>query len=186
MTDASSPYRPVFEAALRLLARVSRAVAARGALPPVLVGGGAVELFTASAIATGDLDLSIVRDDVLGDELQSAGFIRPSGPGSLTRGWIHPTLGLGIEVVSDRLLDGNADRNRVRVVSLEPDGEIHVIGVEDLIADRAGQYASGTAPEMLAQARVLFGLYPDADRPYLDSRIREETAGSYGIDLVAE
>ncbi|MFV0278866.1 MAG: hypothetical protein ACK5HY_17035 [Parahaliea sp.] len=38
-----SIYRPEFEAALKLLARISEAMAARGLPRPTLVGGGAVE-----------------------------------------------------------------------------------------------------------------------------------------------
>lgn len=153
-------------------------------MPPVLVGGGAVELFTGGAIATGDLDVSMIRDDVLVRALGAEGFVRPSGPNTMTRGWVHPSLGLGFEIVSDMLLDGNADTARVRTINLPPDGSIRVIGIEDLIADRAGQYASGSAPDMLGQARFLFGLYPDADQRYLDRRIREETAGDHGIDIL--
>lgn len=47
-----------------------------------------------------------------------------------------------------------------------------------------GQYASGTAPMMFAQAKHLFDLYPDADLVYMDVRIRYETAGDYGIDTL--
>ena len=38
-------YRPEFEAALRLLARISSEMDAAGYRPPVLVGGGAVEVW---------------------------------------------------------------------------------------------------------------------------------------------
>jgi hypothetical protein len=37
---------------------------------------------------------------------------------------------------------------------------------------------------MLDQAKALFRLYPDADRDYMKRRIREETAGDYGIDAL--
>ena len=47
-----------------------------------------------------------------------------------------------------------------------------------------GQYASGTAADRLDQARTLFGLYPDADMNYLERRIREETGGDHGIDIL--
>lgn len=179
-----SPYRPEFEAALAVLARVSEAMKRRHCLPPVLVGGGAVELYSNSAIATGDFDLSTARQDVFEEALRGEGFVRPSGPGRATRGWVHPDLQLGFEVVSDSLLDGNADRDRVRLIAVGDAGEISVISVEDMIADRMGQYASGTAREMLEQARALFGLYPDADRAYMDRRIREETAGDHGIETL--
>lgn len=57
-----------------------------------------------------------------------------------------------------------------------------MIAVEDLIADRMGQFASGSAPEMREQAQALLTLYPDADRAYLERRIREETLGEHGIE----
>ena len=50
-------YRPQFEAALRLFARVSEAMKARGFATPILVGGGAVELYTRSAVTTDDFDI---------------------------------------------------------------------------------------------------------------------------------
>lgn len=178
---AASPYRPEFEAALRLLARISAGMDAVGFRPPVLVGGAAVEIYTRGAVNTGDFDLSCGRQDVLEDLMQQHGFVRPSGPGTATRGWVHPDLRLGFEVVSDVLLDGLADREMVQVVELAPDGAIAVIAPEDIIADRMGQYASGSAPEMLGQARALFALCEGLDLSYMERRIREETGGSHGI-----
>ncbi|WP_448663512.1 hypothetical protein ACG3SL_02240 [Sphingomonas sp. CJ20] len=77
-----------------------------------------------------------------------------------------------------------ADRDRVVLVELGADGIAAMVSVEDMIADRMGQYASGTAPEMLDQARALYRLYPDADRDYMDRRIRHETVGDYGIEAL--
>ncbi len=54
---APSPYRPEFEAALRLLARVSEAMHRNGLSRPVLVGGAAAEFWSASALNTGDFDI---------------------------------------------------------------------------------------------------------------------------------
>jgi hypothetical protein len=117
--------------------------------------------------------------------LQRHGFIRPSGPGKATRGWIHPDLGVGFEVVGSAPLDGHADRDRfVLVDGFAPDASFTVIAVEDLIADRMGQYASGSAPEMLGQARALLRLHPDADIAYLDRRVRFETAEDFGAEDV--
>lgn len=176
-----SAYRPEFEAALRLLARISAAMDAAGYRPPVLVGGAAVEIYTRGAVNTGDFDLSCGRQDVLEDVMRQHGFVRPSGPGKATRGWIHPELKLGFEVVSDVLLDGLADRSMVQVVELAPDGSVAVIAPEDIIADRMGQYASGSAPEMLGQARALFALCERLDIDYMERRIREETGGDHGV-----
>ncbi|MDV3455413.1 hypothetical protein RZN05_00340 [Sphingomonas sp. HF-S4] len=150
--------------------------------PPILVGGGAVELYSNSAVTTGDFDLVTARQESLEHIFRSLGFVRPSGPGIATRGWMHPDLKLGFEIVSSTLLDGLADRDRILLVDLGADGIAAIIAVEDMIADRMGQFASGSAPEMREQARRLLTLHSDADRAYLDRRIREETAGEYGIE----
>jgi hypothetical protein len=67
------------------------------------------------------------------------GFVRPSGRGQALRGWIHPDLGLGFEVVGHSPMGGGIDPSRLRLV--EPIGEasrFRIISVEDLIADRMG------------------------------------------------
>ncbi|HEX8263436.1 MAG TPA: hypothetical protein VF547_11235 [Allosphingosinicella sp.] len=175
-------YRPEFEQALRLFGRASEAMKARGLPAPVLVGGAAVEIYSKGRINTGDFDIATPWQAELEDELEGLGFIRPTGPGRATRGLIHPEFRLGFEIVSSSLLDGMADCERVQLIDLGEDGEAAVISVEDIIADRMGQFASGTAPEMLVQAKRLFSLHPDADRHYMEKRIRHETAGDYGIE----
>lgn len=174
--------RPEFEAALRYFARASGALTAQGFDAPILVGGAAVELFTRSAVATGDFDISTARQGAFEEALQTLGFVKPSGVGKATRGWVHPELMLGFEVVSSVLLGGMADRDRVALIDLGADGTAVVIAVEDIIADRMGQFASGSAPDMLDQATELLALHSDVDRDYLDRRVREETVGDYGID----
>lgn len=154
---------------------------AKGLGAPILVGGGAVELYSRSRMATGDLDICTPWQDEFEAALAEEGFTRPSGPGQSTRGWIHPDLRLGVEVVSSTLLDGLADRHRVLLLDFGKDGVASVISVEDIIADRMGQYASGSAPDMLAQARGLLSLHPEVDRDYLERRIRQETLGEHGI-----
>lgn len=178
-------YRPEFEAALRLLARISEALAARGLPRPILVGGGAAEYFSGSALMTGDIDLCSPIQPELEAEMRGQGFVKPSGPGKSTRGWIHPDLGLGFEIVADVPMDGNIDRARLLLIEdIAPGAAFAIISVEDLIADRMGQYASGTARDRLDQARVLLQLHPDADRVYLERRIREETFGDHGVEDV--
>lgn len=177
-------YRPEFETALRVFARASRVLTAQGDEAPILVGGAAVEIFTASAIATGDFDVVTARQEAFEAALRSLGFAKPCGPGLSTRGWVHPDLLLSFEVVSTRLLDGLADRDRVIVIDFGDDGTAAVISVEDMIADRMGQYASGAAPEMRGQARAMLVLHTDIDRTYLAHRIIEETAGDYRIEDV--
>lgn len=182
-----SLYRPEFEAALRLLGRISKAMDEAGYRPPVIVGGAAVEIYTRGQVTTGDFDLSCGRQDILESEMVRQGFVRPSGPGVATRGWIHPELKLGFECVTDTLLDGMADRDMVQIIKLGADGEVAVISPEDMIADRMGQYASGSAPDMLGQARALFALCEGLDKDYMQRRISEETGGAYGVqDIQAQ
>lgn len=154
----------------------------RGLPAPVLVGGAAVEIYSNGAINTGDFDIVTPWQSEFEEELQGLGFVRPAGPGKATRGWIHPDLNLGFEIVSDSLLGGAADRHRVKLIDLGSDGTAAVISVEDMIADRMGQYGSGTAPDMLEQAQRLFALHADADRRYMERRIRQESAGDYGVE----
>ena len=181
-----SLYRPEFERALHVFASVSQNVEQRGFARPVLVGGAAVELYSASDIATGDFDLVTARQDILESTLREHGFIKPSGAGTLTRGWVHPDLGLGFEIVGSSLLDGRADGDRVRLIAVDSGEQFAVISVEDLIADRMGQFASGTASEFLGQAQWLFNLYRDVDLDYMERRIREETDGKYGVQDLEE
>jgi hypothetical protein len=176
-----SRWRPQFEAALIKLAQVSSALDERGIRPPVLVGGGAVELYTQGAINTGDFDLVTAQQEAFEQELAAHGFVRPGGPGTALRGWIHPELMLGFEVVGSRLLNGLGNGDLVRIVEIESHGSIAVIAIEDLIADRMGQYASGSAHEMLGQARALFRLSKNLDLHYMAYRIGTETAQTYGI-----
>jgi hypothetical protein len=181
----ASPYRPEFEAALRLFARVSEAMHQRGFSRPILVGGAAAEFWSRSEINTGDFDLCTPRQDALDEEMERAGFIRPSGIGQLLKGWVHPELKLGFEVVARTPMDGNFDHETLALIeNFSADGPFVVISVEDLIADRMGQFASGTAHDRLDQAKVLFALHPALDRVYLDRRIREETIGDHGIEAV--
>ena len=116
-----SIWRPEFEAALELFASVSATVVQRGFAAPVPVGGAAVELYSGSAIATGDFDLVTARQDIVEQALQDHGFVKPRGPGRLTRGWIHPELKLGFEVVGSMLLKGRAEQARVRLIGSRPE-----------------------------------------------------------------
>ena len=180
-----SVYRSEFEAALRLFARVSEAMHEQGLPRPILVGGAAAEFYSQSAISTGDFDLCTPRQDALEEEMRKAGFTKPSGIGKMLKGWVHPELRLGFEVVADVPLDGNYDRTTLALIEdFTDEGDFVLISVEDLIADRMGQYASGTANDRLQQALILYGLHPSLDKVYLDRRIREETMNDYGIEAL--
>jgi hypothetical protein len=187
MAEDSSPWRPELVAGLRLLARLSEAMHRRGLPRPILVGGAAVEYYSGSAVMTGDIDLASPVQQELEQELRLLGFVRPGGLGHTPLGWVHPDTSLGVEVVASTPLDGAVDPGRMLLV--RPIGEevpFRILPVEDMIADRMGQFASGTAPEMRGQAAALLTLYPDLDHDYLERRIREETGGEQGIEDVRD
>ena len=157
---------------------------AQGYAAPVLVGGAAVEFYTGGAIATGDFGIVTPWQGAFEAVLRTLGFTKPEGLGHTPLGWMHPNLGLGFEVVSSVLLDGMADRDRVAFFAVGEDGSAALLSIEDRIADRMGQYSSGSAPELLQQARTLLSLYPEVDWAYLDRRVRYETGGDYGAAAV--
>jgi len=86
------PWRPQFVDALRMLARVSGALAERGLPRPVLVGGGAVEFYTGSAVMTGDIDVTSPVQPELEEELQALGFVRPPDPANRPAAGCTPIL----------------------------------------------------------------------------------------------
>jgi hypothetical protein len=174
------------------LAHAFNDVVAAGYKRPVIVGGAAVEFYSGGAIVSGDFDIVTDVQQELERALIAKGFIRPSGIGTLVRGLHHPALALGMEVVSGALFDGAADDSRIVLVPMG-DGEIAFPSVEDLIADRMGQFNSPTRhdEQMLGQAVVLYriareGLVARLDEVYLDRRIRDETAGDYGLAFLKE
>ncbi len=181
MADDTAPWRPELIAALRLLAEVSAAMHRRGLPRPILVGGAAVEYYSGSAMMTGDIDLASPVQPELEEELAKLGFTRPIGPGHTPLGWVHPELKLGFEVVCSSPMGGGIDPARLVLIDLAG-GEFASLSVEDIIADRMGQFASGTAPELLGQARKLYDLHPEVDQDYLERRIREETVGDHGVE----
>jgi hypothetical protein len=59
------PFRNEFRQAIELLAEAIGKIEASGEPLPVLVGGGAVELYTGGAVASGDFDLVTPREQPL-------------------------------------------------------------------------------------------------------------------------
>lgn len=93
---------------------------------------------------------------------------------------------IGIEIVGSRLLDGNADRSRISLVSVSNQSKVAIISIEDMIADRMGQFSSTPqgVKEMLNQAVVLLNLAPHLDEQYLDERIRKETSDLFDLTFL--
>jgi hypothetical protein len=153
---------------------------------PILVGGGAVEFYTSGAIFSGDFDIVTTNSEAFERALLAEGFCKEDRPGRLQRGYYHPELTIGIEIVGSRLLDGNADRSRISLVSVSNQSKVAIISIEDMIADRMGQFSSTPqgVKEMLNQAVVLLNLAPHLDEQYLDERIRKETSDLFDLTFL--
>lgn len=169
--------KPALRRSLEKVAQAIMDLVRQGFPAPIVVGGAAVSLATGEAVSTGDIDLVYANDPVLTRALVDAGFRPEDRSGHLTRGVYDPETSIGVEAVGSRLFDGRADEKRCIAIAAVGGGLLRIPAIEDLIADRAAQYDSGTAPEMLEQVRVLLDFNPDLDEPYLDRRLREETAG---------
>lgn len=181
-------FRREYLEALLLLAEASREVIEQGFAPPVLVGGAAVEYYTGGAIMSGDFDMVCSAEDKLVAALSRRGFLREDREGRLLRGLYHPDLLLGVEIVSGHLFDGRTDVSRLGLVPIDGDHEIYLAPIEDMIADRMGQYSSVPRgiPEMLRQAVLLLRLADEVDEDYLESRLFEETSGEYNLGFLKE
>lgn len=175
----SEGYRPEYLAGLNLLAQACSLLKERGLPPPILVGGAVVEFDTAGEIHTGDFDVLCVVEDELREALLAVGFLEEDRPLRLRGGFYHPTLPLGLEVVSGAYFDGHGDRQRIRLVAM-PLGDVPMAPTEELIADRLGQWIASNKrdAEMLMQAKTMFALASGIAEDYLDQRIRQDTAGT--------
>lgn len=172
-------YRKEYAAALNLLARACAILKQRDLPLPILVGGAVVEFDTAGKIHSGDFDLVSIADAELTEALLAVGFIKEHRAGIKRGGFYHPGLPIGVEFVSGGYFEGQADRQRIRVIPF-PDGEVLMAATEDLIADRLGQWiASGRLDsELLIQAQTMIQVADFVATDYLDQRIRQDTVGA--------
>ncbi|MEK0085525.1 hypothetical protein [Benzoatithermus flavus] len=157
-------FRREYVETLRLLARAFALYEVQGYERPIIVGGSAVEYYTHGAVESGDFDLVEADERALGGALEAVDFVRENRAGHLLRGFYHPELLTGVEIVSGTLFDGRTDRSRSGVLMLD-ESSVLFPPVEDLIADRLAQYEASQRQdsEMLGQARSLLELADQLD-----------------------
>jgi hypothetical protein len=135
-----------------------------GAQVPILVGGGAVEIFTGGAYTTGDLDFVGSVPKSIGAILESNGFEKAG------RHWIHREGQVFLEFPGSSL--GPGERH-VRYTAFGHD--IELVSIEDLLVDRLGAWEYWKSGVDGANAFVLYRTCRDeVDHDRLQARVAEE------------
>lgn len=166
----------IVERRLRLAGLLAKGVVALGWSAPVMVGGFAVQYYTAGNYGTLDVDL-VGASEPVAQVLESWGFVREG------RHWYDPELKFAVEVPGGQLED--AERRRVigvRVAGLDA----YVLGVEDIIIDRLNACVRWNDAESCRWARVMVVTAPDLDVAYLESRAETEDVSERLREMMAD
>ncbi len=128
-----------------------------------LVGGQAVETYTAGQFSTGDIDITSTDREATEKVLTQIGFTK------VGMVWLNERLGLAVHIVADF----PTSTEKVRTVDVGS-YRVNVVGVEDLIIDRLAAAKSWKSERDREQATVLFnGFRRSIDIEYLRRRARE-------------
>jgi excisionase family DNA binding protein len=147
------------ERRLVFVGALSSAVESLGWPAPFVVGGHAVEFYTAGGYTTVDIDLAGASEPVA-QTMAKWGFVREG------RHWYDDALGLVAEVPSASLTPAQ----RSHAVTLRIGGTTaHIIGIEDLVVDRLAACVHWDNAESCGWAARLLAAADDIDMPYLRS-----------------
>ncbi len=171
-----SEYPEAVDRRLAFVAMLSRAYEALGWTPPVIVGGHAVEFWTAGGYATVDIDLAGASEPAA-RILKGWGFEREG------RHWIDERLGVVVELPAAQL-DAGQREHAVRVDLGEV--SVMVLGVEDLLLDRLNACVHWNDSESCLWARVLVDSAEKLDLAYVRTRASEEETLERLEDLLGE
>lgn len=159
-------YAPSLERHLVLAAVLTELLEPVGLLP-VVVGGSAVQFYTAGVYATRDLDIVVNGMEKVADVLRRLGFEQ------IGASFRHPEVPLVVDLPPEPLA-GDPDR----ITEVEVDGsKAYVIGVEDLVLDRLKAYVYWRDQDSLdAAVQVLVAQRERIDWTYL----RRQAASASG------
>lgn len=132
-------------------------------ITPVVVGGNAVEFYTAGGYATGDIDI-IAPSEPVDAVLRNWGFSKEG------RHWYSDDYGIVIEAPG--LFLEREQYEKALQVEID-DLKVYLIAVEDLIVDRLSAYVHWKSEDDRFWARELLALHTaELDRDYLARRAR--------------
>lgn len=161
---------------LRALALVADRLAEIG-IEPILVGGAALEFYTAGGYSTGDVDLALDATPDVDRAFADLGFAKAG------RFWVREDLDLYFEAPAPAGLPGEtAPRTVVEIEGLP----VVVIGVEDLLLDRLRGAVHWKSDEDGRWSRRLAGLYLDRlDWGYLREKVRPRPEEREALETLA-
>lgn len=147
-------------------------------IKPVVVGGLAVEFYTAGGYNTGDIDLVFPDNKLLGEILEKIGYKKEG------RHWINMELDSYIESPSSKL----KPEETKNIVELDIEGlQVYLIGVEDLIIDRLNSYVFWKCTDDGYWVKELIFMHnKKINWEYLNGRSKEERTYTALIKLKKE
>lgn len=129
-----------------------------------LVGGQAVETYTAGQFTTGDIDVTTTDQEATEKVLSRIGFKR------VGLVWLNEALGLAVHIVAS--FPSRSEKARTIKVAQY---RVKVIGIEELIIDRLKAAKFWKSERDEEQALVLFASFKSSiDLEYLKRRASEE------------
>jgi excisionase family DNA binding protein len=149
---------------LRLVSLLAKGAVALGWSAPVVVGGFAVQYYTAGNYGTVDIDL-VGASEPVAQVLESWGFLREG------RHWYDAELKFAVEVPGAQLEPSERERVfGVRVAGVDA----YILGIEDLIIDRLAACVHWNDAESCRWAKVMVVTAPELDLVYLEQRATAE------------
>lgn len=137
-----------------------------------LVGGQAVETYTAGQFTTGDVDITTTDSKATEKVLASLGFEQ------IGMIWLNKRLGVAVQIVG---LFPNANLDKARIMEVGP-YKVYVIGVEDLIVDRLAHVKFFKAAGDMEKAKVLYAIF----KKRIDEKYLRETAQKRGVEDILD
>jgi len=147
-------------------------------IKPIIVGGNAVEFYTAGGYATYDIDV-IAPSEPLDKVLKKWGFDK------VGRHWISEELDIIIEAPSFAL---DKEEQCEKLYEVEIDNlKVYILGIEDLIIDRLNAYVHWKSQDDGIWAKELMVLHSEEiDWDYLEKRAGEEKVEAALAELKEE
>lgn len=130
---------------------------------PVLVGGGAVAVYTGGNYATADIDIVYGNTKALNDVLLPQGFQKEG------RYWCNDEIGIVLEAPSGQ--------PPAKTVQIDVEGGlVCVTALEEIIIDRlnAYKYGGNKNEDDMVWARTMFDSKVEKDVEYIKKRAQEE------------